>query len=312
MWYGFLIPVVAAAAILAGCGGKDEGGSGTGGGDHSGSGSGSGSGEGDKKAAKLLPIDARGSISGKVVAKGVDKDAIAANDKKFMDNMQTAEFKECHAANAEPWETKDQKWYIGDGDGLENAVVWLAPPEGYTGYKLTSDDLDSEKAGWKKEKKIDQPHCAFRPHVSVLFAQYRDDAGKLKETGQKLVLVNDAVVQHNTKITDAGGYDAGLIPPGKTAKPVPMMDFKPSTKQAYTVNCNIHSWMTAYVWSLDHPFAAVTDKDGKFEIKNAPAGVDLHLMVWHESESKPRDLGKVKLEKDKNYDQKDVEVEFKK
>lgn len=39
--------------------------------------------------------------------------------------------------------------------------------------------------------------------------------------------------------------------------------------------------MTAYVLVLDHPYAAVTDKDGKFKIENLPAG-ELEFRYWHE------------------------------
>ena len=36
--------------------------------------------------------------------------------------------------------------------------------------------------------------------------------------------------------------------------------------------CDVHGWMNAYVGVLDHPYFAVTDKDGKFELKDAAAG----------------------------------------
>jgi Polysaccharide lyase family 4, domain II len=42
--------------------------------------------------------------------------------------------------------------------------------------------------------------------------------------------------------------------------------------------------MTAYWLVLDHPYFAVTDKDGNFEIKNVPAGTQ-KLVVWHEAAS---------------------------
>ena len=32
----------------------------------------------------------------------------------------------------------------------------------------------------------------------------------------------------------------------------------------------------------DNPYFAVTDKSGKFEIKNVPAGVELEFRVWKE------------------------------
>lgn len=43
----------------------------------------------------------------------------------------------------------------------------------------------------------------------------------------------------------------------------------------------IDSSMSAYWVILDHPYAAVTDKEGKFKISHLPAG-DHKFMIWHE------------------------------
>ena len=48
------------------------------------------------------------------------------------------------------------------------------------------------------------------------------------------------------------------------------------------IECNLHSWMKGHVGIFSHPYFAVTDKDGNFEIKDAPAG-NFRLMVWHDS-----------------------------
>ena len=45
--------------------------------------------------------------------------------------------------------------------------------------------------------------------------------------------------------------------------------------------CNQHPWEKAYVAVLDHPFFAVTDASGNFEIRGLPAG-NYTLVVWHE------------------------------
>ena len=50
------------------------------------------------------------------------------------------------------------------------------------------------------------------------------------------------------------------------------------------VSCSIHPWMTAYWLVLDHPYFAVTDENGNFEIKNAPAGTQ-KVVVWQEAAS---------------------------
>jgi uncharacterized surface anchored protein len=47
------------------------------------------------------------------------------------------------------------------------------------------------------------------------------------------------------------------------------------------VNCDFHPWMKAWHLPLDHPFMAVTDADGKFEIKGLPPG-KYTFFVWHE------------------------------
>ena len=40
--------------------------------------------------------------------------------------------------------------------------------------------------------------------------------------------------------------------------------------------------MLAYWLVLDHPYFAVTDENGNFEIKNAPAGTQ-KVVVWQEA-----------------------------
>ena len=45
--------------------------------------------------------------------------------------------------------------------------------------------------------------------------------------------------------------------------------------------CTSHSWMTAYVAVLPHPFAAVTDDTGTFTIARVPPG-KYTIRTWHE------------------------------
>ena len=50
---------------------------------------------------------------------------------------------------------------------------------------------------------------------------------------------------------------------------------------AIPVKCNIHPWMRAYIAVFKHPYFAVTDRDGKFEIKNLPPGT-YTIKAWQE------------------------------
>jgi hypothetical protein len=44
----------------------------------------------------------------------------------------------------------------------------------------------------------------------------------------------------------------------------------------------MHPWMKAWRMVVDHPYFAVTDAKGDFEIKNAPAGTQ-KVVVWQEA-----------------------------
>ncbi|MDR3634315.1 MAG: hypothetical protein P4L84_10970 [Isosphaeraceae bacterium] len=53
-------------------------------------------------------------------------------------------------------------------------------------------------------------------------------------------------------------------------------------RQPLRVTCAPHPWEAAWIRVFDHPYFTVTDAEGRFEIKHAPAG-DHRIMVWHET-----------------------------
>ena len=209
---------------------------------------------------------------------------------------------------------KLQPWEVGPNKGVANVVVWLRAPKGKC-FKIP-DDMKQ----WKGDPiKIDQPHCAFEPRVVALFPSYYDvTAKKQTPTGQKFEVLNDATIPHNTNwnpsstLLNSGGNQ--ILPP-KQGSNVSKLDisFKPSRptdaggEQTITFACNIHTWMRGYAKVFDHPFAAVTKEDGTYEIKNAPAGVPVELVYWHESMSKPEVKESITL-KDKETLTKDFKI----
>ena len=164
-----------------------------------------------------------------------------------------------------------------------------APPQGK--YFKIPDDLKEVK----DPVKLDQPFCAFIPHVSVLYPSYFDGK-KQKETGQQLKIVNSAEITHNTNVETSddtlnkGGNN--LLPAKSEKEPVsfkPCKDKYAGGEQDITFKCNVHPWMRGYAKVFDHPYAAVTNGDAKdakefghYEIKKVPAGVELELVFWHE------------------------------
>jgi hypothetical protein len=167
-------------------------------------------------------------------------------------------------------------------NGIKNVVVWLAPePDAATAAAIkagTKKDVpsfakkDIPAALAKPDKpavEIDQPCCRFIPHIV------------LAREGQDMVIKNSAPVPHNAKWTSRNNGEINpLLPSG--AQHV-VKDLK-AEKFPIEVACSIHPWMKAYVRVFDHPYFAVTDDDGNFEIKDAPVlGGKLRLFVWQES-----------------------------
>jgi len=58
------------------------------------------------------------------------------------------------------------------------------------------------------------------------------------------------------------------------------------------LGCNIHDWMSAYVFILETPFYAVTGADGKVKIGNPPSG-EYDVQIWHSGmKTKPQSIKK--------------------
>jgi hypothetical protein len=49
----------------------------------------------------------------------------------------------------------------------------------------------------------------------------------------------------------------------------------------YKLKCDVHQWMTGYVWVQDNPYFAVTSEDGRFQIVGVPVG-SYDVEAWHE------------------------------
>ncbi|MBX9579551.1 MAG: hypothetical protein K2X87_04515 [Gemmataceae bacterium] len=154
--------------------------------------------------------------------------------------------------------------------GLKNVVVWLRPDN--TDPKksaLEKNQINPADAGRRAaEVVIDQPQCMFVPRVTVARA------------GDTLVAKNSAPVAHNFFWTSGnnGNYNP-TIPAGQNFKlPDPL---KPETAPIQ-YKCSIHPWMTGYVRIFDHPYFAVTDENGKWEMKDAPVG-KFRVVYWHEN-----------------------------
>jgi plastocyanin len=158
--------------------------------------------------------------------------------------------------------------YVVDKDtkGVHWAVVWLIPAD--TKDKTAKLPIAPALKAFKEKVEVDQPCCMFEPHVTCI------------RQGQKIVYKNSGGVSHNVNIV-GGSRNPNLnqtIPPGKSME---VDDWKASP-YAVEFSCGTHKWMKGWVRVFDHPYFAVTNAKGEFEIKDAPAG-DYRIVGWHET-----------------------------
>jgi hypothetical protein len=169
------------------------------------------------------------------------------------------------------FEKSEQVWLVGKDNGVANVLVYLTPPAG----KIFDTKNPAVKKPFEHNAVLDQPHCAFIPHVLALYPA----------AGQKLEVKNSAPISHNTKIVGDPLYNPSPLDknlPPKSDEIVPLK----YQKEPLGAVCNQHPWMNAIIFTFNNPYFAVTKDDGSFAIDNVPTGVELHVMTWHESMGK--------------------------
>jgi plastocyanin len=217
-------------------------------------------GGGSKEASSSEPAAPAGGAAGS----GQKVDAATAGDVKGAVTVDGAVPKnEPIKMNADPVCVRENKspqfqetYMVGsDGKSLENVFVYVKDGLGNYQYDPPSGPAQ-----------IDQKECRYHPHVFGM------------RVGQTLEIVNSDPTLHNIHALPKGNQEFNTGQPIQgmktthtfTAKEV-MVPFK----------CDVHGWMNAYVGVLDHPYYAVTDKDGKFELKGLPPGT-YTIEAWHE------------------------------
>jgi hypothetical protein len=287
--------MTASAVLISGCGGGDEtdkpkprterkGGT-------SGEKKASSGGQKTGSSGPLTALDTKGTATAKGKAT-FDGTPPKAGD--FRDRMKAHGDARFCLAGKDKEDFMDPTWIVGPNKEVRNVVVWLRPPKGKV-FKIPPD-LQKQT----QPVILDQPYCAFHPHVMTLFPSFYDfDSKAQKPTGQKFLVKNSAEMGHNTAWSGNSIFNAGtnykIAPKTEIDIPAKPCDSKKSGEDLIKINCDLHKWMSAFAWAFDHPYAAVTKEDGTYEIKNAPAGAEVELMYWHESMSAPKVLESITL-----------------
>jgi plastocyanin len=138
--------------------------------------------------------------------------------------------------------------------GVRNAVVWLqTPPAGAT-WPSAPVKVD-----------MDQKNCVFVPRVVLVPA------------GGTVEFLNSDRLLHNLHSASRDNPTFNRTQPKGRA--IPIAFAKP---EIIRINCDLHSWMRAWVVVADHPFYALTNEAGEFSLPSVPPG-KYTLQIWQES-----------------------------
>jgi hypothetical protein len=211
--------------------------------------------EAPKPAAGNADADAWGTVKGQLVYGGPN----VPEQKPLKVNKD-----EAHCLAKGP--ILDHEWIVNkQNKGVKNVFVWVAVDPAAAVKTLPIHP--SLQAVPKEPNVIDQPQCMFEPYASVM------------REGQKLIVKNGAPVAHNANYSGSRLKNPGsnpIVPAGQQLT----IDLK-ADRFPVRLSCNIHGWMKGFVGVYDHPYFALTDANGNFEIKLAPAG-NLRIFFWHE------------------------------
>ena len=146
-----------------------------------------------------------------------------------------------------------QDFVMDDNNNLANVIVYLK-------------NVDYKGSVTKTQAILDQKGCVYTPHVM----------GVMK--GQEILIKNSDATLHNIHGLPKVNTEFNFAMP-KVLKEKKMTLVK--SEEAFKVKCDVHPWMSAYVQVFDHPYFAVTSKDGSYKIDNIPAGT-YEVVAWQE------------------------------
>ena len=146
-----------------------------------------------------------------------------------------------------------ERLIVGPDGGVANTVVFLKNIRQGKALELP-----------QPRRFLDQKHCRYEPHVLLV---PQNAALEMKSSDATL---------HTIHMDGAATYNLPFPFPNQ------VISRKMPSPGLVTLKCNGgHVWMNAEMFVVDHPYYAVTDESGRFELTDIPPG-QYQLVAWHE------------------------------
>jgi len=202
---------------------------------------------------KAVDVTNGGTIKGKIKSSDMVKDPVIPIKIKATENAEDTALEKSTCGS----EQQAMMYVLSSANEVKNAFVIV-------------EAVNEGKAAPKKDITIDNKNCKFEPLVSISYVRsnyivknsdpilHNTNLGKEQRKGVRRTVYNlalpfkDQVIKKQNRV-------AGLI----------------------KVKCDAHPWMRSYIYSSRHPYVAITDAEGNFEIKDLLPGT-YKIKIWHE------------------------------
>lgn len=158
----------------------------------------------------------------------------------------------CQSLNRKP----EVDWVITNQGRLKNAFIYVK------GEKLDAYQFEMPDS----EVILNQRACFYEPRIFGL------------RVGQTLRIINGDRTFHNVHPTPKLNQEWNQT---QAQDAPPILKTFPRAEVMIPIKCNQHPWMKTFAGVMNHPYFAVSDGSGKFEIRGLPAGT-YEVVVWHE------------------------------
>jgi len=112
---------------------------------------------------------------------------------------------------------------------------------------------------------VDQVKCMFAPPVTASLA------------GDAVEILNSDPLLHNVRANRDGQVLFNFAMPVQGMRSRRQL---PSQPGIVHLHCDVHPWMHAAIRTFDHPYFAISDESGAFELPKVPSGRH-KLVFWH-------------------------------
>lgn len=151
-------------------------------------------------------------------------------------------------------EKESEELVVGPQRGVRNAVVWLQTPPPASTWLSGPENVE-----------MDQKSCVFIPRVVIVPA------------GGTVEFLNSDRLLHNLHSASRENPTFNRTQPRGRAIPISF-----ARPEIVRIDCDLHSWMRAWVVVADHPFYALSNEAGEFALPSVPPG-KYTLQVWQEA-----------------------------